>query len=81
MEDTQVHKAACHCGTVQFEVRLADESNTIRRCTCSYCRMRGAIAVTADLSGIKFISGQENMTHSKFNTNMAKHYLYRTSGT
>ena len=35
----------CHCGTVRFTVKMIDGFKTIRRCTCSYCRMRGAIAV------------------------------------
>lgn len=38
---TETH-GACHCGTVQFHVRLTDRLNTARRCNCSYCRMRGA---------------------------------------
>ena len=28
-----------------------------RRCTCSYCRMRGAITVSADLDGINSAQG------------------------
>lgn len=49
---TTVHNAACHCKAVQFRVRLTDEFNTARRCSCSLCRMRGAIAVSAPLDGI-----------------------------
>ena len=37
-------EAVCHCGTVRFRVKLTDGFNTARRCTCSYCRMRGAVA-------------------------------------
>ena len=37
-------EAACHCGTVRFRVKLTDGFNSARRCTCSYCRMRGAVA-------------------------------------
>jgi hypothetical protein len=36
-------EAACHCGTVRFRVKLTDGFNSARRCTCSYCRMRGGI--------------------------------------
>lgn len=46
------HQASCHCGSVVFEVQLTDGFNTIRRCSCSYCRMRGAVAVSAQLDGI-----------------------------
>ncbi|VTM55379.1 Gfa-like protein [Klebsiella pneumoniae] len=34
--------AHCHCGAVAFTVELSDGFNTVRRCNCSYCRMRGA---------------------------------------
>ena len=49
------HKASCHCGAVQFEVELTDGLNTARRCTCSICRMRGAVAVSAQLAGLNLL--------------------------
>jgi hypothetical protein len=52
--ETGEMEAACHCGTVRFRVKLTDGFNTARRCTCSYCRMRGAVAVSADVGGITF---------------------------
>ncbi|MFC3628622.1 GFA family protein [Paracoccus angustae] len=72
--------AACHCGMVRFQVHLADGFNTIRRCTCSYCRMRGAIAVSARLGDIQFLAGEDNLTLYQFNTGTAKHYFCRTCG-
>src|SRR5262249_45988838 len=51
-------EAACHCGTVRFRVKLPHGFNTARRCTCSYCRMRGAVAVSADVGGITFDTGE-----------------------
>ncbi|ELF9173099.1 GFA family protein, partial [Salmonella enterica] len=45
--------AACHCGSVVFTVHLSDGFHTARRCNCSFCRMRGAVTVSAPLSGIK----------------------------
>ncbi|WP_294927377.1 GFA family protein [uncultured Paracoccus sp.] len=74
------HNAACHCGSVQFKVRLTDEFNTIRRCSCSYCRMRGAIAASAQLSDIEFVKGEDNLTLYQFNTGTAKHYFCKTCG-
>ena len=49
MDGEQEIDAACHCGTVRLRVRLTDGLRTARRCTCSLCRMRGAVAVSADL--------------------------------
>ena len=36
---------ACHCGQVRFRVTLAEGLSTARRCSCSFCRMRGAVTV------------------------------------
>lgn len=71
---------ACHCGTVRFRVRLTDGLRTARRCTCSYCRMRGAVAVSADLADIEFEQGEDALTLYEFNTRAAKHYFCSTCG-
>jgi hypothetical protein len=36
---------------VRFEAALNDELNTVLRCACSYCRMRGGAA----MAGIRFL--------------------------
>lgn len=74
------YNAACHCGSVQFKLRLTDGFNTIRRCSCSYCRMRGAVAVSAQLGDIEFVKGEDNLTLYQFNTATAKHYFCKTCG-
>jgi len=71
---------ARHCGTVRLRVRLSDGYNTIRRCSCSYCRMRGAIAVSANLADIEIVAGQDNLTLYQFNTQVAKHWFCGTCG-
>lgn len=53
---------ACHCGTVRFHVTLADGLETARRCTCSLCRMRGAVAVSARLEDFQLLAGEEALT-------------------
>ena len=72
--------AACHCGGVCFTVLLTDGLRTARRCNCSYCRMRGAVAVSADLAGITVTAGQELLTLYQFNTGQAKHYFCSRCG-
>lgn len=64
--ETGEMEAVCHCGTVRFRVKLTDGFNTARRCTCSYCRMRGAVAVSADIGGITFDTGEEALTVYRF---------------
>ena len=71
---------SCHCGSVRFNVQLTDEFNTIRRCSCSFCRMRGAIAVSAQLDGIEITKGEEILTVYQFNTDTAKHYFCSICG-
>lgn len=78
--ERQQHEAACHCGAVRFRVRLTDGFRTARRCSCSYCRMRGAVAVSAAVGDIAFIAGEENLTLYQFNTRTAKHWFCKTCG-
>lgn len=75
VKDGNRHRGKCHCGAVQFSVKLSDGFNTIRRCTCSYCRMRGAVAVSAELGGIRFTQGEEMLTSYRFNTGEAQHFF------
>jgi hypothetical protein len=71
---------ACHCGTVQFRVKLTDGFKTVRRCNCSYCRMRGAVAVSANAENISFLAGQDALTLYQFNTRVAEHYFCSKCG-
>lgn len=72
--------AQCHCGAVTFKVTLTDGYNTIRRCNCSFCRMRGAVAVSAPLSGIDILTGKDKLTEYRFNTGQAAHYFCSVCG-
>lgn len=74
------HAAACHCGAVRFTVALSEGLDSARRCSCSFCRMRGAIAVSAPLDGIRIVQGEGNLTLYQFGTGTAKHYFCKTCG-
>ncbi len=73
-------QAACHCQAVHLEVTLSDGFNTARRCTCSFCRMRGAVAVSAELDGVVVAQGAEFLSEYRFNTETAKHYFCSRCG-
>jgi Uncharacterized conserved protein len=75
-----VYQAACHCGTVRFSVRLSEGLSSARRCNCSYCRMRGGVAVTATLEDIHVTQGEDALTLYQFNTGVAKHYFCSKCG-
>ena len=79
--DIQIpHKGACHCSSVQFEVILIDGLNMVRRCTCSMCCMRGAVAVSAKLEDLRILKGEDKLTEYQFNTMTAKHYFCSVCG-
>jgi hypothetical protein len=80
MDDRREMEGACHCGTVRFKVKLSGGLDTARRCTCSYCRMRGAIAVSAQRGDITFLSGEDALTLYQFNTRVAEHYFCSKCG-
>ncbi len=70
----------CHCGTVEFTVILSDGIATARRCDCSLCARRGAVAVSAAKDAITYTAGQDNLTLYQFNTEVAAHYFCKTCG-
>ncbi len=70
----------CHCGAVRFRVRLANGLNSARRCDCSLCRMRGAVAVTARQGDLTITQGAEILTLYQFNTGVAEHYFCSLCG-
>lgn len=59
MSDDAVHPGGCHCGAVRFAVRLTGGLAAARRCDCSYCRMRGAVALTARVGDLEITSGAD----------------------
>ncbi len=77
---TEVFNGACHCGTVQFEATLIGGLSSARRCTCSLCRMRGAVAVSAPLDGVRIVAGEDNLALYQFNTKTARHFFCKTCG-
>jgi len=75
-----MHHGQCHCGAVRFEVELSDGFNTIRRCTCSYCRARGAVVAAAALGGVRVTAGADKLTSYRFNTRTAEHFFCSVCG-
>ena len=78
--DTREINGACHCGTVRFRAKLTNGLHTARRCTCSYCRMRGAVAVSAPVGGVEILAGEDALTAYRFNTGAAQHFFCARCG-
>jgi len=53
MNIKRVHSAKCHCGAVELELTMPNGLEDPRRCSCSMCRKRGAIAASVLLENLK----------------------------
>jgi len=73
-------KGACHCGAVRFDVILTKGFASARRCTCSLCRMRGAVAVTSSPDAFRITSGEDKLATYRFNTGVAEHHFCSQCG-
>jgi hypothetical protein len=71
---------ACHCGAVQFTVTLTEGFASARRCTCSICRMRGAVAVTSTPDNFRITQGEDKVATYRFNTKTAEHHFCSVCG-
>ncbi len=73
-------EGACHCRAVRFAATLPDGFASARRCNCSFCAMRGAVAVSTPLDAFEITHGAEDLTLYTFNTGTAQHYFCRHCG-
>jgi hypothetical protein len=78
--DRTTLNGSCHCGAVQFAVTLTKGFASARRCTCSLCRMRGAVAVTSTPADFRITEGEDQLATYRFNTRTAEHHFCRNCG-
>lgn len=71
---------ACHCRAVKFVLTLTEGYASARRCTCSICRMRGAVAVTSSPEAFEITQGQHKLSTYRFNTKTAEHHFCSVCG-
>jgi hypothetical protein len=71
---------ACHCGAVKFTTTLTEGFNSARRCSCSICRMRGAVAVTSTPKDFRITPGEDKIATYRFNTMSAEHHFCSVCG-
>ncbi len=79
-EIKSLHTLTCHCGEVVLELSLPNGIEKPRRCDCSMCRRRGAIAASVSLNGIRIVKGKEKLKLYQFNTHTARHYFCSECG-
>jgi hypothetical protein len=75
-----LHRASCHCGAVELELRLPDGIVDPRRCNCSICRRKGAIVGSVPLQDLRVVRGQEALSLYQFDTREAEHYFCSVCG-
>jgi hypothetical protein len=71
---------SCHCGAVKFTATLTEGFTSARRCTCSICRMRGAVAVTSTPEAFRLTHGEDKLATYRFNTGVAEHHFCTVCG-
>jgi hypothetical protein len=71
---------SCHCGAVKFTTTLTEGFASARRCTCSICRMRGAVAVTSTPEEFTLVQGEDHLATYRFNTGTAEHHFCKACG-
>ena len=80
MDASKAVEGACHCGAVRFTVTLVEGLAQPRRCNCSFCRMRGAVVVSARREDLRITSGNDALRLYQFNTRQAEHYFCSVCG-
>ena len=71
---------SCHCGAVRFTADLPQGLASARRCTCSICRMRGAVAVSSTHDGFRITQGEDRLATYRFNSKTAEHHFCSVCG-
>lgn len=78
--DKTPRQASCHCRAVRLEFYLKDGLSGARRCDCSFCMRRGAVAGTVAMGDLRVTKGADNLSLYSFNTHTAQHFFCKTCG-
>jgi len=79
-DEPVILNGSCHCGSVKFIATLTQGFASARRCTCSICRMRGAVAVTSTPEAFRITQGEDKLATYRFNTGVAEHHFCSVCG-
>ncbi|MDJ1007785.1 MAG: GFA family protein [Paracoccaceae bacterium] len=76
----ETREGGCHCGRVRFRATLPQGLASASRCSCSFCRMRGAVAVTALAADFEVLKGADALTLYQWGSRTARHYFCSVCG-
>ncbi|PKF51057.1 GFA family protein [Enterovibrio nigricans] len=80
MEIKQRHKATCHCGSVELELKMPNGLVDANRCSCSMCKKRGTVMTSVAVENLMVTRGEEFLTLYQFNSLAGKHYFCKRCG-
>lgn len=78
MPETRSYSGQCHCGAVRYTVDT--DLSGMGDCNCSRCRRIGWILQSAPASAFNLLSGEDNLTLYRFNTEKIDHLFCKTCG-
>lgn len=78
--ESRARTLTCHCGAVVLRVHLAEGLDSARRCDCSFCRRRGAVAATVMRGDLEVVAGADKLTLYQWGTKTARHYFCSVCG-
>ena len=78
MPDMKTYHGQCHCGAVRYTATT--DLSSLGDCNCSRCRRLGWVMQSMPEADFTLLSGAENLTTYRFNTEMIDHLFCKTCG-
>jgi len=69
----------CHCKKVRYEVEI-DLTQPVIECNCSHCEVKGLLLSFVPRTAVTVISGEDNLSEYRFNTEKIAHLFCKTCG-
>lgn len=79
MQDLREYHGSCHCGAVEFTVRVPDAVD-LENCNCSICHKSGYLHLIVPASRFTLLKGREALSCYRYGTGVAQHFFCRTCG-
>ncbi len=76
---TEKRTGGCHCKKIRYEVNI-DLTKPVVDCNCSYCPVKGLLLSAILETDITVLSGEDNLTEYRFNTEKIRHLFCKTCG-
>lgn len=74
-----VHAGSCHCGAVQFQVRL-DLHNPASRCNCSICTKLGVAGALVKPDAFTLLQGRDSLLSYQWGAKISTRYFCKVCG-